>query len=97
MFSEKTYITITHLDFYGGHTIFRVGDILHLEKEKDNPYDDEAIIAFLHGSKCGYVANSVYSVARGTQSAGRIIDKIQQNAQCKVLFITEDLLIAELI
>lgn len=97
MLEEKPFITINHLDFYGGHTKFRVGDTLELRKDEDNPYDDEAIAAYLHGSKCGFVANSVYSVARGTYSAGHIYSCIQDKSTCQIWFITEDLIIAKML
>ena len=64
---------------------------------RDNIYDDEAIVAFNENDiKCGYVANSVYSVLRGTQSAGRIYEKIKDDHECIIRFIGEDFLISEL-
>ena len=52
----------------------------------------------MNGYKCGYVANSVHSVARGTYSAGRVYDQIKDEARCAVRFILaeEGCLIAEL-
>ena len=94
---EKAFVTINHLDLYGGHIKFKVGDKLYLNKDLDNIYDDEAIIATNDlDIKCGYVANSVYSVIRGSQSAGRIYEKIKDNNECIVRFIGEEFLIAEL-
>ena len=99
MKKEEKYITIDHLDDYSpmGYTRFRTGQQLKLQKEKDNCYDDEAIAVFDdNGSKAGYVANSVSTVARGTFSAGRIYDRLEDDDSCVVRFITEDVLIAEI-
>lgn len=92
----EVFITVNHLDDFGGYTNFRVGDELELEKDEDNPYDDEAIIAYKDGVKCGYVANSVCSVARGTSSAGRVNELVKKNTTCIVRFITEGIIIAQL-
>lgn len=93
---KSIYITIDHLDDYLPVMNLRVGDILTLKKESDNSYDDEAIAVYTEGNyKCGYVANSVSTVARGTFSAGRIYDLIGEKAGCKVKFITEEEGIAE--
>ena len=97
METKKVYVTINHLDNYDGSKNFRVGDKLSLRKDHNNPYDDEAIMACnKHDIKCGYVANSVYSVARGTQSAGRIYEKMDETDDCTVRFITDEMLIAEM-
>ena len=93
---EETYVTINHLDECFGSTRFRVGEELILKKDHDNPYDDEAIEVYAKENyRCGYVANSVSTVARGSYSAGRIYDQIGETCKCVVRFITEDMLIAE--
>ena len=99
MKKEEKFITVNHLDDYSpmGYTRFRVGQQLKLQKEKDNCYDDEAIAVFDdNGSKAGYVANSVSTAARGTFSAGRIYDQIEDEDSCTIRFITEDVLIAQI-
>ena len=96
---KKIYITINHLDEFMGPCNLRIGDELILKKDKDNYYDDEAIVVCRKdGSKCGYVANSVHSVARGTYSAGRVYDHIKDETKCCVRFIffEEGVLIAEI-
>ncbi len=90
------YITVGHFDECFGSTCFRVGQKLTLRKDHDDPYDDEAIAVFNeNGSRCGYVSNSVSTVARGTYSAGRVYDEFEEEAECIVRFITEDILIGE--
>ena len=96
---EKIYVTINHLDDFESQLFLKTGDILILKKDKKNTYDDEAIATFTKDNyKCGYVANSVRSVARGTYSAGRVYDQIKDEARCAVRFILaeEGCLIAEI-
>lgn len=97
---EKIYVTINHLDDFESQLFLKTGDILILKKDRNNQYDDEAIITYNKNDyKCGYVANSVHSVARGTYSAGRVYDLIEDEARCCVRFILpeEGCLIAEII
>ena len=96
---KKIYVTINHLDDFESQLILKTGDVLILKKDRNNQYDDEAIVAYTKDAyKCGYVANSVHSVARGTFSAGRVYDLIEDEARCCVRFILveEGCLIAEL-
>lgn len=99
MNKNKVFITINHLDdIGGGPSAMNVNDQITLQKDLMNPYDDEAILVYgKHGEKCGYVANSVCTVARGTRSVGRIYDKIEEDQKAVILFITDELLIAELL
>ena len=96
---QKIYVTVSHLDDFEGSCFLRTGETLRLVKDKDNPYDDEAIVARSeNGCRCGYVANSVTTVARGTYSAGRVYDLFEGETECLVRFIftEEGCLIAEL-
>ena len=96
---EKICITINHLDESENLLYLKVSDILALKKDKNNQYDDEAIAVYTKDNyKCGYVANSVHSVARGTYSAGRVYDQIKDETKCCVRFIffEEGVLIAEI-
>lgn len=64
-----------------------VGNILTLVKEPDNNYDAEAIAVTLDDEKIGYVANSTNTVVKGTMSAGRVYDKINDMQQAEVILI----------
>ena len=65
---------------------------------KDNEYDKEAISVNLAGlEKIGYVANSPYTVLGESYSAGRLYDKISEEASGKVKFILDKGVICELI
>ena len=82
------YLTVNHLEDCQGTWFLKVGDVLTLKKDKGNIYDDEAIIVYdKNDVKSGYVANSVCSVVRGTCSAGRIYDKISDEAKCIIRFV----------
>ena len=92
------YITITGCDHYLGVQVLRVNQTLTLKKDLDNEYDGEAIAVYLErGMKVGYVAISIYTVARGTCSAGRIYDSFDMSCEVKVCFIIEDCAIAQVL
>ncbi len=85
---ESIYITINHLNDFTPVMNLKVGDILTLKKEPDNIYDDEAIATYTKDNfKCGYVANSVLTVARGSYSAGRVYDRIEDQTECILRFV----------
>jgi hypothetical protein len=95
MNENKIYITIGHIEEFVSYDRVNVNDELKLKKDRDNRYDDEAIAVYdMRDSKVGYVANSVHSVARGTYSAGRLYEKMGDEAVCRVMFKTEEMAIA---
>lgn len=72
--------------------------IVYLKKEENNEYDKEAISVNLPGlGKIGYVANSPYTLLGESYSAGRLYDKISEEASGKVRFILNKGVICELI
>ena len=97
---SSIFITINHLDDFDSTEFLRVGQELHLKKDHNNPYDDEAILVFNSmGRKIGYVANSVSTVCRGTYSAGRLYDKFAEETDAMVRFVAgeDDFVIAEVV
>lgn len=59
-----------------------------LRKEPSNKKDKEAIAVYIKDTvKIGYVANSVYSVAKGTYSAGRLYDKVENESKAVIQVI----------
>jgi predicted transport protein len=95
---DKIFITITGTEFYYEMEPFELGEIIRLVKEPDNSYDLEAIKAELpFAGKIGSVANSYKTVVRGTMSAGRIYDKIGNVSYVKVIFITNNEIICEIL
>ncbi|MBQ1468659.1 MAG: HIRAN domain-containing protein [Solobacterium sp.] len=96
MNENSTYMTITHIHDFSGSGLFRPGIQLILQKDHENPYDDEAILVrSLKGNKYGYVANSSTTVCRGTHSAGYLQHLFEETAYCVVRFTGEDFAIAE--
>jgi len=94
----NTYITIVGADNYVGIEALKPGTVLSLKKDKNNSYDDEAIMVTGNSEACyGFVANSIDTVARGTHSAGYIYNMLSENPSCEVLFVLEDSGIAKLI
>lgn len=86
---KEKYITITGFKHYYGIMPFKIGKKIKCVKEPQNPYDSEAIRATLkHVGTVGYVANSIYTTAAGTMSAGRIYEKVGKKFWVKVMFIT---------
>lgn len=92
------FITIVGVEYYFGSDIFRVDQKLWLEKDKDNEKDEEAIKVVTESkATLGYVANSVYTKAKGTKSAGRIYDSFEDMKQICVRFVVGNKIIAELL
>ena len=86
---KELYVTITGFKHYYGQTPFQVGRKIKCEKEPDNPYDTEAIRATMkHIGTVGYIANSPYTTAIGTRSAGAIGHKVKRKFTVEVMFIT---------
>ena len=84
---SNIYFTVTGLHHYYGDSFLEKEMIVYLKKEKDNEYDKEAISVNLSGlGKIGYVANSPYTVLGESYSAGRLYDKISEEASGKVKF-----------
>ena len=89
------FVTITGINHYYGDKPFEIGRVVRLVKEPDNKHDNDAIrveLPFIE--TVGYVANSTNAVYRGTYSAGRIYDKIEDAAFAEVAFITHSSVIA---
>lgn len=86
---EPYYITITGFQHYYEKKPFAIGNLIRCRKEPDNCHDAEAIKCTLPMvGTVGYVANSTYTVAGGTMSAGRLYDKVEDKFYARVLFTT---------
>lgn len=92
------YITLVGFKNLSGTKVFDIGTITKLIKEPTNKFDSEAIYAEVrHVGKAAYVANSVYTVVKGTMSAGRLYDKFNEVTFAEIRFIKDDVIIAKLI
>ena len=78
---EKMYFTIAGMKHHYGNEFMETGMEVKLIKEPDNEVDKEAIKVELEGlGLIGYVANSPYTVLGESMSAGRLYDKIADEA-----------------
>ena len=86
--NNTLYFTITGTYHRYGQEIFEQGILVHLVKEPDNEYDSEAISVEMEGlGQVGYVANSPYTVQGESYSAGRLYDKIDDEADGVVKYV----------
>lgn len=92
---ENIFVTITGQNSYLGLKPYKVGRVVKLVKDKDNEHDEDAIrveLPFI--DTIGYVANSTDTVYKGTFSAGRLYDKIGDEAFAQIMFVTHSSAIA---
>ncbi len=93
---SQVFVTVTGTNYYFELKPFALGTKVSLIKDVRNRPDDEAIAVGLPiWGKAGYVANSPYTVIRGTFSAGRIYDHLAENCLGIVRFITDKNVILE--
>ena len=85
---NEMYFTIAGCNHYFGSNFMEKGMKVKLVKEPDNEYDKEAIQVVVKGlGRVGYVANSPYTVKGESMSAGRLYDKLGDEAKGKVMFV----------
>lgn len=95
---KEMYVTITGIRHYYGVKPFSVGKRIKCSKEKNNPYDSEAIkVVMKEIGTVGYIANSTYTVVTGTSSAGRIYEKVKKEFVVEVMFITSSSIICRVV
>lgn len=84
----EIYFTITGTNHHHGQDFLEPKMKVKLVKEPDNEYDKEAIkVEMLGIGHIGYVANSPYTVIGESYSAGRLYDKIGDEAKGIVLYV----------
>lgn len=95
---KEKYITLTGMKYYYGFTPFKIGKKIKCQKDKNNPYDSDAIRVKIKGiGTVAYVSNSPYTTATGTYSASRIYSKVKKNFVAEVMFITNSKVICKII
>ncbi|WP_205666388.1 HIRAN domain-containing protein [Anaerosphaera multitolerans] len=88
---EDLYVTLTGLKHYEASKLLEIGMKLIGIKDYKNKYDQDAIVVVNEDMYIvGYVANSPYTVIKGTKSAGRIYDYLNLGGYLEVMFITKD-------
>ena len=94
---EKIYFTIAGTKHYYGQEFFEPKMEVKLVKESDNEIDKEAIKVEIEGLGCvGYVANSPYTVQGESMSAGRLYDRIGEDAIGVVKYVLPKGVLCEL-
>lgn len=84
----EIYFTIAGTSHHHGQEFIEPKMEVKLVKEPDNEADKEAIKVEMPGiGLIGYVANSPHTVIGESFSAGRIYDKIGDNARGTVLYV----------
>lgn len=87
---DEMYFTIAGCNYYFGNDFMEKGMKVRLVKEPDNDYDREAIQVKIKGlGKIGYVANNPRTVKGESMSAGRLYDKIGDEAKGKIVFVID--------
>ena len=95
---KEYYITITGFNHYYGQKPFKIGKRVKCIKEPENDFDEEAIrVVLKHIGTVGYVANSVFTVARGTSSAGAIAHMVHRTFLAEVMFMTNSKIICRVV
>lgn len=90
MTKKESYFTIAGCNHYFGNEFMKKGMKVKLVKEPDNEHDKEAIQVKIKGlGKCGYVANSPFTVKGESMSAGRLYDKLGAKAKGKIVFVID--------
>lgn len=85
------YFTITGTHHWHGTEFIEPDMKVKLVKETDNQVDTEAIKVEMPGvGQIGYVANSPYTVLGESMSAGRIYDKIDDEAEGRVMYVLQN-------
>lgn len=95
---KKRFVAVSGTKHYFGDEVFQLDQTVTLIKEPENAHDPEAIRVKLYPiGKVGYVANSVYTVPKGCQSAGRIYDTFDEATEGIVRFVVKGVAVVELI
>lgn len=95
---EEMYITIAGTEYRYGNGFLEKGMKIKLVKEPDNKFDKEAIkIELKPFGTIGYVANSVKTVIGECYSAGRLYDRIGDEAKAEICYVTPIGIIAKVI
>ena len=85
---RKIFFTITGTNYRYGSAFLEPDMKVRLVKEPDNEHDREAIKVEMEGlGQIGYVANSTRTVLGESYSAGRIYDKIGDEAEGTVMYV----------
>lgn len=95
---KELYVTITGTNHYYGMRPFSIGKRIKCVKEKNNPFDNEAIkVTMKELGTVGYIANNPTTKATGTYSAGALQAKVKKKFHVEVMFITQSKVICRVV
>lgn len=95
---KELYVTIAGTNHYYGMRPYSIGKRIKCVKEKNNPYDNEAIrVTMKELGTVGYIANNPATKATGTYSAGALQDKVKKTFHVEVMFITQSKVICRVV
>lgn len=98
IYLEDIFVTITGARHHFGNSLLKVGAILKLSKEPENPFDEHAISANLPAlGIIGYVANSAGTLIEGTLSADELYQVLKDICYCRIMFKTDKGIIAKIL
>ncbi len=92
---RETYVTVTGFDSRLRNTRLSVGNILHCEKDMHGI--DMIKCTLPHLGTVGYIARAPHQIAGGTNSAGRIYDRVPENFSVRIYFSAKSQLICKII
>ena len=93
---KSIYVTVVGMKHHLGSDFLKEGMRLTLRKEPDNEVDTEAIAARLEGlGTVGYVANCYFTVVGECWSAGRLYDRVGDEAHATVKYVLDKGLVCE--
>jgi len=95
---KDVFITLTGFYNYYGFKPFAIGRRIRCVKEPYNHYDTEAIRAEMkHIGTVAYVANSINTVAMGTNSAGAVAHLVNNSFTVEIMFMTSSKIICKVV
>ncbi len=94
---REVLLTVVGINHYFGIEPFEIGKAVHLIKEPSNYFDPKAIAVVCDGiGKCGYVANSGYTVKVGTFSADFLNNGFEERCTAEVLWVDKQFVVCKL-
>ena len=95
---NEQFVTIAGFDHCLGKVPFKIGKKRKCRKEPHNFHDSEAIGVYTsRWGTVGYIANSTWTVATGTKSAGGIAHMVRKKFKVEVMFMTQSKIICKVL
>lgn len=92
---RETYVTVTGFDSRLKNTCLAAGNILYCEKDEHGI--DLIKCTLPHLGTVGYLARTPHQIAGGTNSAGRIYDRVPYKFTVRIYFTAKNQLICKVL